>query len=101
MLRLHCWTNLPGRLCLVLDLAGETLAQVSAGGELCINRSVQVAARGLSAVDTVQQWAGVVAALQQVHARAVLHLDIKPENFLLVGRKLKLADFGEHQNIFI
>ena len=101
MLRLHCWTNLPGRLCLVLDLAEDTLAQVSAVGEMCINRSVQVAARGLSSLGTVQHWAGVVTALQQIHARAVLHLDIKPENFLLVGGKLKLADFGEHQNIFI
>jgi serine/threonine protein kinase len=36
----------------------------------------------------------LVCAVRQTHARNVLHLDIKPDNLLLIGGLLKLADFG-------
>ena len=36
----------------------------------------------------------MVEALADVHAKRIIHLDIKPENFLLVEGVLKIIDFG-------
>jgi serine/threonine protein kinase len=33
-------------------------------------------------------------ALADVHSKNIIHLDIKPENFLLVEGVLKIIDFG-------
>ncbi|CAD7968227.1 unnamed protein product, partial [Amoebophrya sp. A25] len=36
----------------------------------------------------------MVQAVHAVHARGIMHFDLKPENFLLVDGRVKLADFG-------
>jgi serine/threonine protein kinase len=45
-----------------------------------------------------QAWAGifeqVAAGLEHIHARQVVHGDIKPTNVLRVGASFKIADFG-------
>ena len=37
---------------------------------------------------------GAASGVQQLHSVPVIHMDIKPENFLLKGNVVKLTDFG-------
>jgi len=39
-------------------------------------------------------WRKMVETIEILHDRGVLHLDLKPDNFLVVNGVLKLADFG-------
>lgn len=60
------------------------------------------AARGLSEAETCTLCAGALAGLATVHARGMVHADIKPSNILVSGsmlaqdllRAARLADFG-------
>lgn len=44
--------------------------------------------------DKVRVFYQAVSALDYVHRKKVVHLDIKPSNFMLVDGKVKLIDFG-------
>jgi serine/threonine protein kinase len=39
-------------------------------------------------------WDQMLRAVQAIHHKAIIHSDLKPANFLLVGGELKLIDFG-------
>uniref|UniRef100_A0A2S2NU64 Dual specificity protein kinase TTK n=1 Tax=Schizaphis graminum TaxID=13262 RepID=A0A2S2NU64_SCHGA len=39
-------------------------------------------------------WTEMLTAVSEVHAKGVIHSDLKPANFLLVSGRLKLIDFG-------
>ena len=39
-------------------------------------------------------WRAMIESLQTVHDQRVVHGDLKPANFLMVNRELKLIDFG-------
>jgi cyclin-dependent kinase len=72
-----CW--LEGRPCLLLPLAGGVLNVGAPLGDAV----ARILLRQLR------------AALLHVHARGLVHLDVKPNNLLLFGpRHLKLSDFG-------
>ena len=39
-------------------------------------------------------WEQMLEAVEEVHARGIIHADIKPANFVLVKGRLKIIDFG-------
>ena len=39
--------------------------------------------------------AGIIGALEGIHALGVVHLDLKPENIFIKGDLLKIGDFGQ------
>jgi serine/threonine-protein kinase TTK/MPS1 len=44
--------------------------------------------------ETKNLWLQMLEAVQHIHSAGVLHLDLKPANFIMVGGQLKLIDFG-------
>jgi len=62
-------------------LDGETLGQRLSRGSLAPRRAVQIVR-------------DVLAGLEAVHARGILHRDIKPDNILLEEERAILTDFG-------
>ena len=44
--------------------------------------------------ETKDLWLQMLEAIQNIHSFGVLHLDLKPANFIMVGGQLKLIDFG-------
>ena len=77
-------TTATGRqLCQALELCdGDVLSLV----EQCGGRLTECVARNV--------FRQVVAGLRHCHARGVWHMDVKPDNMLLKGGCVKLADFG-------
>ena len=39
-------------------------------------------------------WRQIINAVNEIHKVGIVHTDLKPANFLLVGEMLKLIDFG-------
>ena len=48
----------------------------------------------LSNQETKDLWLQMLEAIQYIHSFGVIHLDLKPANFIMVGGQLKLIDFG-------
>ena len=45
-------------------------------------------------------WFKILEAVKAIHDIGVIHSDLKPANFLLVGHEIKLIDFGESKDVF-
>lgn len=77
-----------GRLVIVTELADESLR----------DRFTQCRERGLSGIarkELLVYLRDTADALDYLYnSQAVQHLDVKPENLLLVGNRIKVADFG-------
>lgn len=49
----------------------------------------------------VTYWYQMLQAVNYIHQNGVIHSDLKPANFLMIGGRLKLIDFGIASNIAI
>ena len=72
-----------GKTCIAMEyVSGQTLDRVLADGALEPARALEIAAE-------------VVEALQEAHARRILHRDLKPGNLMLTDQgHVKVMDFG-------
>lgn len=68
---------------MVMELADTTLLDALVGDACELDEAILR--------DLMQQAAD---ALEYVHGNGLVHGDVKPDNMLLIGRQLKLADFG-------
>ena len=77
-----------GKLMVVTELADESLKQRH---ERCVNSNLP----GIPRDDVLRMLGEAADALDYMSSRhGLAHLDIKPENILLVGDHVKVADFG-------
>jgi serine/threonine-protein kinase TTK/MPS1 len=66
---------------------------VMEAGDMDLNRFLQSEPRlSLSKVQNI--WRQMLEAVQVIHNARIVHSDLKPGNFVLVGGKLKVIDFG-------
>eukprot|EP00494_Astrolonche_serrata_P019024 UN19222 len=52
-----------------------------------------------SELDTLVIWKQLLEAVKVLHDQRIIHSDLKPSNFLLVGSMYKLIDFGISKKI--
>jgi serine/threonine-protein kinase TTK/MPS1 len=64
-------------------------------GEMDLGNYLQCESdRDISLGDVQWLWREMLEAVQAVHQERIVHTDLKPANFLLVGGRWKLIDFG-------
>lgn len=66
---------------------------VMEAGDMDLGRFLQSEPR-LSLAQIQHLWRQMLEAVQVIHSERIVHSDLKPGNFLLVGGRLKVIDFG-------
>ncbi|ORY86576.1 Pkinase-domain-containing protein [Neocallimastix californiae] len=63
-------------------------------GEIDLARLLQKEGNKISISSIKMYWEQMLKAVHAIHEENIIHSDLKPANFLLVGGALKLIDFG-------
>eukprot|EP00933_Yihiella_yeosuensis_P021102 TRINITY_DN16792_c0_g1_i1.p1 TRINITY_DN16792_c0_g1~~TRINITY_DN16792_c0_g1_i1.p1 ORF type:complete len:880 (+),score=208.26 TRINITY_DN16792_c0_g1_i1:67-2640(+) len=63
-------------------------------GDADLGRLLQDQAEDLNLGDLQALWRQMLEAVQVIHTERIVHSDLKPGNFLMVGKRLKIIDFG-------
>jgi serine/threonine protein kinase len=77
----HSFEEAEGRLFIVMEFVdGEPLSKIFK--------------RGISEAELCRIGRAVADALAEAHAKGVIHRDVKPENVVVAGNRVKVLDFG-------
>ncbi|XP_049548033.1 dual specificity protein kinase TTK [Anopheles darlingi] len=68
-------------------------------GECDLHRILQTYTKDIPLYSLVSIWHQMVQCVHYIHEKGVIHLDLKPANFLMIRGRLKLIDFGIASNI--
>jgi serine/threonine protein kinase len=87
LLQTQAYAPMQDRLYIVMELAEGSLRD-------CLKKYRQAGQYGIPPGELISYIHDAAEALDFLHAKQVLHRDVKPENILLVQGHAKLADFG-------
>ncbi|KAJ3338750.1 Dual-specificity kinase, spindle pole body (SPB) duplication and spindle checkpoint function [Kappamyces sp. JEL0680] len=77
------------------DAKQQILLMVLEYGEIDLERMLQKDTEQPLSINFIRNyWEQMLQAVQAIHDQNIIHSDLKPANFLLVGGCLKLIDFG-------
>ncbi|XP_038118271.1 dual specificity protein kinase Ttk [Culex quinquefasciatus] len=68
-------------------------------GDCDLHKILQNYRKDIPLYTLMQVWYQMVQCVHYIHEHGVIHLDLKPANFLMVKGRLKLIDFGIASNI--
>ncbi|XP_055549180.1 dual specificity protein kinase Ttk isoform X2 [Wyeomyia smithii] len=68
-------------------------------GDSDLHKMLQSFQKDIPLYTLMQIWYQMVQCVHYIHEHGVIHLDLKPANFLMVKGRLKLIDFGIASNI--
>lgn len=68
-------------------------------GDCDLHKILQNYRKDIPLYTLMQIWYQMVQCVHYIHEHGVIHLDLKPANFLMVKGRLKLIDFGIASNI--
>lgn len=63
-------------------------------GETDLHKILQTYRADIPLYELMRYWYEMLLAVDFIHQQGVIHLDLKPANFLMVNGRLKLIDFG-------
>lgn len=75
------------------------LYMVMEKGESDLHKILQAFTTHIPLYTLMNYWYQMLAAVHYIHLNGVIHSDLKPANFLMIGGRLKLIDFGIASNI--
>lgn len=70
------------------------LYMVMEKGETDLHKILQTYRTDIPLYVLIRYWYEMLQAVDFIHQQGVIHLDLKPANFLMVNGRLKLIDFG-------
>jgi serine/threonine-protein kinase TTK/MPS1 len=77
----------------------RTLYMVMEKGDSDLHKILQGYRTHIPLYTLVSYWYQMLQAVNYIHINGVIHSDLKPANFLMIGGRLKLIDFGIASNI--
>lgn len=81
-----------GRAYMVMELADKSLDKlIEDVHEAAVHRHAR---EYIPASIRKQIWKSIIPIVYSLHQNGTVHLDLKPQNFLVFGRKVKIADLG-------
>ena len=87
LLQTHAYWSLQDRLMIVMEMADGTLKDRKG---MCVADGCP----GVPPAELLGYLREAAEAIDYLHAQGIQHRDIKPANILLVGKHIKIADFG-------
>ncbi|XP_030758475.1 dual specificity protein kinase TTK isoform X3 [Sitophilus oryzae] len=86
IIKMHDYEIQNDKLVVVMEKGDKDLSTILkelAGGQSCLSGHL-----------LTFFWMDMLYAVKQIHMKGIIHSDLKPANFIFVGRGLKLIDFG-------